>query len=112
VSLAFSDYPRIFEIPSLIWAINRRNPRYANQYLKEFLAYLRMALAWLFRSIHIHSPYQTGAPLPLESQLRRLARLFYLATTIMQSAPNALLYPYEKTFHKSKSQTVEVLTEP
>jgi len=36
-------------MPSSIWVINQRNSRYVNQHLKEFLANLRIALAWFFR---------------------------------------------------------------
>jgi len=50
VPTAQPDYPHIVEIPSPIWVINQRNSRHVNQHLKEFLANLRMALAWFFRS--------------------------------------------------------------
>jgi hypothetical protein len=50
VPTALPDYPQIVEIPLPTWVINQRNSRYINQQIKEFLANLRMALAWVFRS--------------------------------------------------------------
>jgi len=38
---------------SPIWVINHRNSTFVNQDFKEFLANLRMALAWIFRSFEL-----------------------------------------------------------
>ena len=46
VSPALPGYPYIAET----WVINRRNLRDSNHHMKEFLANLRMALTWFFRS--------------------------------------------------------------
>jgi hypothetical protein len=53
VLTAYSDYPHVAEMASPIWVINHRNSTFVNQNFKEFLANLRMALAWFFRSFEL-----------------------------------------------------------